>query len=255
MVKLSEVTNHVPRILVYGFPGTGKTAFMLTAGSGLLVCDIDDGLQVGKNLEDRWKEARMNVEVEQFKDENPLVPNSYRRFKAFITSLSDKVRLKKPLGFDILGIDSLTSLADGAMRYILSNSSRLGGTPQLQDWGLAFVEIDNLLMQLKVLPVPVVLLAHQQTNEIDDKTHIELGISGKRMPQKVAGMFDEVLYSKTIVRSAGKVDFVLQTVSTGSIMCRSRSCVADGFDQNAGIRKLISMCGYEFPPKEEVKVK
>jgi len=252
-MKVGEIqVESNPKILLYGSPGTGKTAFMLTYGEGLFVMDFDDGLLTGARLEDRFKDRRRSVEFERFVDQNPLQGRAFQRAKVFLYQLTNKLsRIKDhpdPNLPKALGVDSLTTLGDAAMRYVLGNNAQLKEGAMdpitMKYWGLAIREVDDFLQTLKSLPIPVIVVAHEGTYESDGDSQTRIAIYGKKLPDKVASYFHEIWRLRKKFLTGGKMDFVIQTQASPSTLARTRAQAKDGSSVSLGLREIIEGLGW-----------
>ena len=252
-MKLSElVQNRAPKILLYGEVGAGKTALALTLGAKALCVDMDDGLKTGVSIKDNFSSERLQVEVRQFPEPEPQKRAvSFMAVKKFIYGLPAEIQAKR-WPYEALIIDSLSSLADAAVRYIMSNSSRLDDTPEIQHWGLAFNEIKNVMNVIRTLPCAVVLIAHEQVKSIgkgnNKEDKLEIAISGKNLPSQITRYFDEVWYMRARNVGGGKRQYVVQTVGDDVVAARSRSCLPNLTDTSCGMWGLFKQIGYS--PKE-----
>lgn len=243
MPQLKDIESKVPKILIYSPAGTGKTALALSAGADTEILDMDDGVLTGQTLDDKWKEERLKVEVKQFLESDPLKAVAFKKFKNRMIKIAKECTEGK-YPHKLLTVDSLTSFADGAVRYIMYNSSMLGQAPQIQHWGTAFIEIENILTLIRSLPIPVILLAHEQIKTIDKKDVTDLAVSGRNLPSKIRRFFDEVWWINVRNAAGGKVERKIQTKSTESIGCRSRWNMEDGINVNVGMRELLKRMDY-----------
>lgn len=250
-MKLSELKPKAPKILLYGPAGRGKTALSLTYGEGALIIDLDDGLMSGMTINDQFRENRMNVEAIQCHEDDPLRATAFIKAKNEILKVVNACKSSN-CKIEILIIDSLTALSDYALRQVLSASNMIGKQPQIQHWGLAFLELENVILMLRSLPIPVVLIAHDQMKTVDEQNLIEIAVPGKNLPAKITRFFDEVLYMKVTGASAFP-KFVVQTKSTGNITARSRANIENFFDTSCGMKDLLKKMGYEISKKEIVK--
>lgn len=248
-MNVSDIQGKAPHVLLFGGVGTGKTALALTLGKSAEVIDLDDGLRTGLSIQDSFSEARRSVTVQQFLEKEPQKRAvAFEAAKRYIYSVSNQLMMNK-YPFQALVIDSLSSLADAAVRQIMSNSGQPEGIPQIQHWGLAFNEIKNVFAVIRTFKIPVIVLAHDQEGKEEGK--IELAISGKKLPSQITRYFDEVLYVRAKPAGGGKMKYVVQTMNDGRVECRSRSCLPDGFDTSVGMWEMLKKMGYT---PQEVKV-
>lgn len=255
-MKVSDLPQKAPKVLLYGPVGTGKTALALTLGARAQVMDMDDGLMTGRTLEDKWSAERRAVDVEQFLESQPhKKAEAFAKAKAHVINIANQVSSGK-WPFDALIIDSLSALADNALQYIMSNSGQLNQQPQIQHWGLAFSEIKQIVAILRSLPIVVVLVAHEQIKTIGTgptaETKLEIAIQGKNLPQQIARYFDEIFHIRAKPIGGGKFSYVIQTKSDDKIEARSRMQIPNHTDTSVGMWELIRLMGY-VPPKREVK--
>lgn len=244
-MKLSEIKVKAPKILIYGPAGTGKTACALTLGSRAHVVDMDDGLLTGLTLQDKWSEDRQQVDVVQFLEEDPRTARAFLSVKKHLMDVVNKARQGK-WEFDALVIDSLTAMAEFAMRSVLASNGMLGNVPQIQHWQLAFTEVENIMIILRAMPCPVILIAHDQVRTIDEQDYVRIAIPGKNMPTKITRYFDEVFYSKVKTKGGGKREYLLQTRASGSIEAKSRGNLEALVDTSIGMTGILKLMGYEF---------
>ncbi len=245
-MNVADIADKAPHVLIYSGVGTGKTALALTAGPDAEVIDLDDGLKTGVTLKDQFTEARRAVTVSQFIEKEPhkratAFQAAKMRIYEIATQLNQGKYTKKALI-----IDSLSSLADAAVRQIMGNSGNPGDTPQIQHWGLAFNEIRNVFAVIRSMPIPVIVIAHDQEGKEEGK--IELAISGKKLPSQIARYFDEVWYLRVKQLGGGKVGYVIQTKNDSRVECRSRANLPDLTDTSVGMWELFKRMGY-VPPE------
>lgn len=247
-MNVGDIADKAPHTLIFGGVGTGKTALALTLGKRAEVIDLDDGLKTGVTLQDKFTTDRRAVTVSRFIEKEP-----HKRATVFQQA---KLRIYEIAGLlnnnkyphDALIIDSLSSLADSAVRQIMGNSGDVNATPQIQHWGLAFNEIRNVFAVIRAMPIPVVVIAHDQEGKEEGK--IELAISGKKLPSQITRYFDEVLYMRVKQLGGGKVGYMLQTMNDARVECRSRAGLPNMTDTSVGMWALIKTMGYTPPERK-----
>lgn len=239
MTTLKDLPLKKKKILLYGPVGSGKTALALTLGAKAQILDLDEGLETGRNINDSFKESRMSVDVVQALENKTGVSTQFMKAKAKILACVNQ-SIKGTYPFEYFVIDSFTALVEAAVSGVLSNSGKLGEAPEIQHWGLAFIEVKNVLLWLRTMPCTVVMLAHEQMKEVDKINQVMIATPGTRMPAEVPRFFDEVLRMQ-IKNVGGRIGRVLQTKGTSSIRVRSRSNLPDNIDVGLGLPKIIEM--------------
>lgn len=249
-MKVSDIQEKPPHILLWGGVGTGKTALALTLGERAEVIDFDDGLKTGSTLKDKFYDQRRLATVTQFIEKEPQKRATvFQKGKEHIYKISDQLNAGK-YPFDALVIDSLSSLADAAVRQIMGNSGNPDGVPQIQHWGLAFNEIKNVFGVIRSMRIPVIVIGHDQEGKEEGK--IELAINGRKLPSQLTRYFDEVLYMRVKAEGGGKYKYVVQTKNDARVECRSRANLDNMTDTSDGMWDLIARMGYKPPQKGPV---
>lgn len=238
-----------PKVLLYGPAGTWKTTFSTTWGQETEILDLDKGLLSALKVQDSWTSQRHQVDVTPCYDVNPNSPTAFTSAKKRIFELSSLLSTKS-YKKKLLVVDSLSALGDHAMRSILGNSGKIASLSQgkaiqvtQQEWGLAITEVKNVLTVLRSLPVAVVVVAHELTEQIDNTTRIKIWALGAKLPDELPTFFDEVWYSRVIGAGAER-RAVLQTVGTSSVIARSRGCLPDLWETKKGIQETLKQIGY-----------
>lgn len=243
-MKLKDLPSHPPKILLTGDPGVGKTAFALTLGKHARVVDLDDGLRVGRSLRDGFYEARNEVDICPCWEEDPKKATAYSKARSYIGSQGSELKTaKNPI--KALVVDSLTTLGEFALRSVLSNNGRLGKQPEIQDWGIRDIELQNILVALRALPIVVVLTAHLQRSTEDDTTKCTISLQGAKLPPRIPSYFDEVWVQQVRLLGGEKREYRLLTQSTNTYQARTRAGLPDGTDVNLGLPEVLRRIGYD----------
>ncbi len=255
MVKLKDLPNSAPKILIVSKAGLGKTTFALTCGEVAQILDLDKGLRVGKKYKDEFTQGRLNVDVFRAYEPNPLTkPEAFVRAKSHLINVANLCRLGKfhdPEGliFQVLIIDGLTLLANACKRYVCGNSAAKkgakpdpGAMPSLQQWGLINNEMLQILDLIRAIPISVIMLAHEVTYEDgDNKIVTEVNISGRKLPPQIPAAFDEFWRLQVVAEGAGVYKRVIKTSATPAFACRSRGGLEDGTNINIGLPKIYEI--------------
>jgi len=237
MGKLKDAESGAFKIFLYGPPGSGKTALVLTLGEKLELLDVDTGFKTGQHLQDGFTLERGEVELTEF-DDDPIKPVLITQVKARVKEITKLVKAGN-YPYESVCLDSFTMLCEHAMRFILSLNSRK--TPQIQDWGAMYTDVEGIIVGLKALPINVIIIAHETTYELDGETRIETSIPGKKLSPKILPLFDEIWRARVKNLPQGKVGFSLQTKSTASVFCRTRCSLPDGTDMDIGMDKVFEL--------------
>ena len=207
--------------------------------------DLDDGVMTGRTLKDSFYDQRQLVDVISLKEKDPKRGTVFTEAKIHLNSVTEKCK-KGTYPFKALCVDSLTSLLDAAMRQVQGASNHIGQNPQLQEYGLAFNQVENFLTVMKALPLCVIVVAHQHYIEYDNKIDIRVAIPGRKLPGKICSWFDEIWRMQLKNLQKGEVDFLIQTKATASTLARSRFNIPNLQSAKKGLPEILKGIGYEF---------
>ena len=157
------------KMLYIGDSGSGKTgslAALAAAGYNLRIIDLDNGLDILRNLllssaSPYPKSAIERVEFETLTDPMKKSPNGklipykatvWQRLMGLLDNWKTESAELGPISEwtdkDVLIIDSLTTLSTAAMNFVLSMNNRLGQPPQQSDWYAGQQLVESLLQML-----------------------------------------------------------------------------------------------------------
>jgi len=205
---------------------------------------MDDNLDVAHGLKDNLSKDRLEVDVKQFIDANPISqPTAFKKVKQYILSVQQMCQ-KGTYPFDVLCLDSLTALSVASQYEVMKNSGKAGDNPEIQHWGLLLTEIENVITYLRALPIPVIFICHELllTAEESPNLKVEIGknqgpsqiskvaiaIPGQKLPPKITRMFSEIWYMDIQNIGQGKSKILLRTLPTETITCRSGMGLKNG---------------------------
>lgn len=248
--ELLQLRKYHPSLLIYGGLGTGKTAFMGQMGERGQLLDFDQGYKTLAKFDDKWKPDRLKTEIESFFDDNWEVPTAYRKARSFIQKL--RIKMSKPENkIKVVGLDSFTGLYKSVIASVTAASGHAGRMPTQPEWGVILNEIENFMRLFKGLPAPKLVAGHTFLRVLDDETTtIKLLCPGVKLPDQVAGFFDDVFYAKVMKRPQGKYDFILTSKPTNAVECRTRTSFHDDFAMNDGLWDFLRKLEYIEPGKD-----
>lgn len=217
MPTLDTFSSDKPiKLLAIGRSGSGKTGALSSladAGYRLIIADFDNGLDALVNFA---KPASLkNVHYQTFTDSikgsgGMIVPKgACTAFPGFLRNL-DKWRVKDPDGEgytedlgsiydwgpnDIFVIDSFTHLGNAAMRLAVSLGGRSGKQPQIQDWGEAMRQSEEVLAMLYDDSIKCNVIVNTHITYVDEVEGISGYPSalGNKLPPKVGSYFNTTL--------------------------------------------------------------
>ena len=228
-MKVTDLASLPPKVLIYSPAGRGKTALALTLGERAQVIDMDGNLDVGIGLHDNLREERLKVDVKQFlDDEYPKTIKAFNRVKKYLEGVAEDCHRGK-FKFDALIIDSLTALGAASENQIMGNVGKLGKGPSLPNWGLILREIENVITTIRLLPIPVFILAHETMFTADDISQVQIAIPGQKLPGKIVRMFSEIWYMRVRPVEGGSSEIFIQTMPTEAVVCRSGRGLKTGY--------------------------
>ncbi len=241
------------KLLYVGDSGAGKTgslASLASAGYNLRIIDMDNGLDVLKNMltdpkSPYQKDSASRVQYVTFTDKRKnsngtLVPTKAESWQNAIKMLShwketDDSDPAVPLPQrkvlcdlgpvaswgenDILVLDSLTFLSNAAMQLILAMNGRLGQRPHQSDWGLAQDLVEGLLGMLYSTDIKCHVIIPCHITYIGEENGPVRGYPntlGKALAPKVARYFNNCLMAQTSGQGANQKR-VIKTSTVGVI--------------------------------------
>lgn len=224
-------SSDLVKLLLMGNSGVGKTgslASLAQAGYRLFIYDFDNGLDILLDPTILDPMLRRHVHYKLFQDKasataGRLLPQA-TAWKEFTSALGDWKEDKTSLGSfrtwgkgDVLVIDSITMLSDAAMAETLAISNRLGGKPQIQDYGAAMESIQSLfeILYSSHCNCNVIVTSHLQFqgDEYSGTRKAMPSVLGNKLGPKIPRYFNSVvLLEKTVVGNTVKRR--LKTVGT-----------------------------------------
>ena len=124
MPALSSITDP-PKIILWGPPRCGKTAFICSYGEGLQFIDLDHGRQTCVSLKDKWYGDRQKCDyITDIFTTDASRADVWPSLKQRIIDIGAQCRAKT-YPYKVLAIDSMTTASDECLRYVQLNSGTL----------------------------------------------------------------------------------------------------------------------------------
>lgn len=231
MAKLADHQSaSTVKLLFIGDPGSGKTgalASLAEAGYNLRIADMDNGVDILRNLLADKPEALARVDYEtctdSFKSINGrIIPKKAEAWPKLSKVLYEWPGLGSPLTWtaqDVLVVDSMTLAGLAALRYVLANNVRLGLPPWQSDYGEAQNLIESMCQMLydDSLHCNVIVTSHVTLIGPKDNPTAEKGYAttiGKALSPKIGRYFNSILYVQSKRQGLNTIrEIVTQPVS------------------------------------------
>ena len=195
------------RILAIGPAGSGKTTQLRTLpGKKLLFCFEDNALNSLQGdsdidyqlyLPDVVEIAPRSLSSKQNVRSTPATgekPNAFDNFVRDFNSLLQDNQKATFGKYDVIAIDSLTSLSKAVMDSVLWLNNRMGQQPALDDWAAQLNTIENTIRKITSLPKMVYITAHDSLmqDELTKKIVNELVLTGQ-LKTRIPMLFSDIL--------------------------------------------------------------
>jgi len=245
MPKLKDLLGRTPpKILMMGSAGTGKTTLVTTLGKDLALLDLDRKLRSVINQADAFADDRLEVNVIEAHEDTVTggVPVAFRKARAALDAISAKCA-SGAYPYKVFAIDSFTSLAQACAMMVAGTD--LTRKLSWNDWGTMTRELEAFLYDLRCLPIPTIVIAHEMYMEIDGANKVVISCPGQKLPPKLPAMFDEFWQTRVINVQGGGTKYVVRTRSTESVGCLSSHNVPDNYLQSDGLKKIFKKMDWD----------
>lgn len=241
------------KVVIPGLSGTRKTTglgSLARAGYNLYIVDCDNGLGALTSELRGDAKALGRVQFESCWDKMKNVsgsivtdgkPTGWISAMKVLTDWPGKGPLEKWTDSDVLVIDTLTTLGQAAMRYVLNLSGH--DKPSLPDFGTAMDLIERLVQMLSMPSANchVVVNTHVNYTENADGSGVIEGFPsalGNKLSPKIPIYFDNVLVAK----KQGKGEtakFTYELRGDGMVMGKSSYRGATSLDNATGLAEFF----------------
>ena len=193
------------RILAIGPAGSGKTTqFQTLPGKKLLFCFEDNALNSLKGdqfidyalyLPEAVEIAPRSLSTKQNARATPATGEKPQAFDNFVTDFNSFLKDEEMFNsYDVIAVDSLTSLSKAVMDTVLWLNNRMGQQPAMDDWAAQLNTIENTVRKITSLPKMVYITAHDYLiqDELTKKIVNELSLTGQlkvRIPMLFSDIF------------------------------------------------------------------
>lgn len=213
------------KFLVLGKTGSGKTSGFLTLpGKKFLYCfdsnailtiqgqDVDyeeylpDDLSL--KLTSLSKETMKKIPAKS----RPAKDSGASLYRKWEEDFEDKLRDGFFDSYDVIGIDSFTTLSDLVMDGVLALNGRPGTWPNLDDYGPQMLTLTNICRTLVSLGKTVYFTGHIETRQDETTKRImNQPVMTGRLKSKLPLLFSEILITEAQTDMKGNVSFNIQT--------------------------------------------
>lgn len=218
------------KVLVYGPPKSGKTAFvgkLAEAGYKLHWIDLESGVKTLLNPKMLAPSALENISLFNFPDRRDLpvgIDGVRRMLKPGLSKFcfthgihacpscknapsaqwSEEFDISKLGDKDILVLDSSSQLTNSALSKVTKKAWEKDDEykPTFDDWRLQGMYLDEIFSKIQAYPINAVVISHELDIEKDEKKEKMVPLGGTRnFSATFAKYFDEVIYLSILNKS------------------------------------------------------
>jgi hypothetical protein len=114
--------------------------------------------------------------------------------------------------YDVIGMDSFTTLSDLVMDGVLAINGRAGQWPQLDDYGPQMLTLTNICRTMVSLGKTVYFTGHTETRQDETtKRILNQPVMTGRLKSKLPLLFSEILITEAQTDMKGNVSYTVQT--------------------------------------------
>lgn len=209
------------KILLLGNTGSGKTTQFLTLPGKkfLYIFDPNALLSIrGHDIEyEQFLPTDMSFDIKSLdkdvKGDAVMGRKSSEVFVAFEKDYEAKKKSGFFNDFDVIGIDSATTLLDLIMDRMLTINGRPNQFPRQDDYGPQMITFTNIMRELTGLGKIVMLTGHLKTDK-DELTQriVQLPLFTGQLREKIPLLFSDIFKMEASTDQKGNVSYLMHTV-------------------------------------------
>jgi hypothetical protein len=213
-----DITPH--RFLILGDTGSGKTTQFLTL-PGKKFCYLFDSNALlslrGHDVEyEEFLPDQLNLNVHSLskdKGGDKVTAHKSDLYMQWQKDFEDKMASGFFDSYDVIGMDSFTTLLDLIMDRILTINGRPGQWPQQDDYGPQMMTFTNICRTLTSLGKTIYATGHLELkqDELSKKIYRSPMMTG-RLKAKIPLLFSDIFIADTETDGKGGTSYRLQTV-------------------------------------------
>jgi hypothetical protein len=232
MPNAMQATGIQPhKFLVLGATGTGKTAQLLTLPGKKFAYLFDpNALLTLRGYDVDYEEfypADVSLDVQSLsKDKGGDKVTGRSRSEIYLNWEKDfdsKVASGFFSDYDVIAMDSCTTLLDLIMDRILAINGRPGSWPQQDDYGPQMMTFTNIVRTLTGMGKMIYFTGHLELEKDElSQTIYRVPVMTGKLKSKIPLLFSDIFATDVVNDGKGKVVYTIQTVSdrrTPTIRC------------------------------------
>lgn len=235
-----KIAGNKPKFLLLGKTGSGKTSQLLTLpGKKFTYCFDPNAIETLKGFDIDYEEFlpdSLSLKVTSLSKERvgKLPANQRPHAEAgsdlYVRWETDfETRLKEGFfdSYDVIGMDSFTTLSDMVMDRVLALNGRAGQWPQMDDYGPQMLTLTSIVRTLMSMNKIIFFTGHVETikDELTSRIMNQPVMTG-RLKSKLPLLFSEILVCEAQTDTKGVVNYTVQTKPdryNDSVRCTVRS--------------------------------